>query len=210
MENSYVFRTLQTKLFTATAALVVAAVCLAPANAVTYQASQTFHAGTKIACVLDESFSSATAKYGDKFKLRIVDTSHPALAGGHITGWITDVTQPSGGTRAKITFFLTTIHLANGTKKSITAYVVNRRVTPYNPTAVAASRNMPPPVPNGVLTPGPIAWQMNFGGGSKPSVSTRGTGTLGGTIYAQSAGEPIVIASGAAVTVELQQDLTIP
>jgi hypothetical protein len=69
---------------------------------------------------------------------------------------------------------------------------------------------MPPPVPNGVLTPGPIAWQMNFGGGSKPSVSTRGTGTLGGTIYAQSAGEPIVIASGAAVTVELQQDLTIP
>lgn len=192
------------------AALLVASLVLARADATTLVPSQTFKAGTKIACVLDASINSTTLKYGDKFKLRVVDTSHPALVGSHITGWITEVTQPSGTARAQVTFFLTTIHLSNGTKKSISAYVVSKRVTPYNPVAVQAARNAPPPMPNGVLTPGPIAWQMNFGGGAKPSISTRPSGSLGGTIYAQSAHEPIVIPAGQSVTIELQQNLTIP
>jgi hypothetical protein len=209
MGSSSVFRTLQAKA-TAVAAVCVAVASFAPANATTYLPSQTFRAGTKIACVLDESINSTTAKYGDKFKLRVVDTSHAALVGSHITGWVTEVTQPSGMDRAKLTFFLTTIHLSNGTKKSISAYVVNKRVTPYNPGAVQAMRNAPPPMPNGVLTPGPVAWQMNFAGSAKPSISTRPSGSLGGTIYAQNAHEPIVIPAGQSVTIELQQDLTIP
>lgn len=208
MENSYVFQTSQVK--TALAATLIACAMSAPAGATTLIPSQTIRAGTKINCVLDMAINSATAKYGDKFKLRVVDTSHPALVGSHITGWITEVTQPSGMDRAKVTFFLTTIHLSNGTKKSISAYVVNRRVTPYNPGAVQAARNIPPPMPNGVLTPGPVAWQMNFGGSAKPAISTRPSGSLGGTIYAQNAHEPIIIPAGQSVTIELQQDLTIP
>lgn len=203
------FQTLQTKA-TAVAAVCVAVASLAPANATTLLPSQTFRAGTKIACVLDESINSTTLKYGDKFKLRVVDTSHPALVGSHVTGWITEVTQPSGMARAQVTFFLTTIHLSNGTKKSISAYVVSKRVTPYNPGANLAAQNAPPPMPHGVLTPGPVAWQMNFGGGAKPSISTRPSGSLGGTIYAQSAHEPIIIPAGQSVTIELQQSLTIP
>lgn len=201
------YRTLPAR---AAAALLAASVLLAQAQAAPFVPSQTFKAGTKIACVLDASINSTTLKYGDKFKLRVVDTSHPALVGSHITGWITEVTQPSGVARAKVAFFLTTIHLSNGTKKSISAYVVSKRVTPYNPGAVQAVRNAPPPMPNGVLTPGPVAWQMNFGGGAKPSISTRPSGSLGGTIYAQSPHEPIIIPAGQSVTIELQQDLTIP
>jgi hypothetical protein len=192
-------------------ALTLSAISLAPAGATTFVTSQTYRAGTKIACVLDETINSTTAKYGDKFKLRIVDTSHPALAGGHITGYVTEVDQPSGARRAMLRFFLTTIHLANGTKKSISAFVLSRRVSNYDPASIARARNqMPPAMAAGMVTPGPVAWQMNFGGGQSPSFSTRPSGNLGGTIYAQNTSEPIVIPAGASVTVELQQDLTIP
>ncbi len=208
---SYVFRTLPDRLSACAIALALCAVSLASAGATTLVPSQTLRAGTRIACVLDETMNSATAKYGDKFKLRVVDTSHPVLAGSHITGWVTEVRQPSGASRAMIRFFLTTIHLANGSKKSISAFVVSRRVVNYDPGALRAARNqLPPAMAAGMVTPGPVAWQMNFGGGSSPSVSNRGSGNLGGTIYAQSSSEAIVIPSGAPVTVELQQDLTIP
>ena len=211
MESSFVFRTLQAK--ATAAALVSALAAVAPAHATTFVPSQTIKAGTKIACVLDETFNSTNAKYGDKFKLRVVDTSLPVLAGSHITGWITEVDQPSGASKAKVTFFLTTIHLANGSKKSISAYVVNKRVVQYNPAAIQAYRQQMaanPPMPNGFTTPGPIAWQMNIGSGGSASVSNRPSGTIGGTIYAASTNEPIAIPAGTSVTIELQQDLTIP
>jgi hypothetical protein len=175
--------------------------------------SQTYKAGTRIACVLDESFNSTTAKYGDKFKLRIVDPSHPALQGGHITGWVTEVDQPSGLNKAKVVFFLTEIHLANGAKKPITAYVVSKRVTPYNPMAAQAARQQmmaAPPMPQGVLTPGPIAWQAKIGGSGPVQISNRPNGTVGGQIYAVNTHEPIIVPAGQPVTIELQQNLTIP
>lgn len=207
------FQTLQARIAASAVALLVGLALLAPAGATTLVPSQTYRAGTRIACVLDESLSSQTAKYGDKFKLRIVDPAHPALQGGHITGWVTEVRQPSGLSRAMVTFFLTTIHLANGEKKSITAFVVSRRVTQYNPAAVQAARQqmaVSPPMPNGVTTPGPVAWQAKIGSSGPVKISTRPSGTVGGTIWAQAPNEQIVIPAGQAVTVELQQNLTIP
>jgi hypothetical protein len=206
-----VSRTLQARLSVPALAVVLCGVSLAPAVATTLVPSQTFKAGTKINCVLDETFNSTNAKYGDKFKLRVVDPSHPALEGSHITGWITEVDQPSGLNRAKVVFFLTTIHLANGTKKPISAYVVSKRVTPYNPMAVQASRHqISAPMPNGFVTPGPIAWQAKIGSSGAVQVSNRPTGTVGGMVYAQNAHEPIVVPPGQPVTIELQQNLTIP
>jgi hypothetical protein len=185
---------------------------LTPARATTFVPSQTFRAGTRIACVLDKAVSSATAKYGDEFKLRVVDTSHPALVGSKVIGYVAEVQQPSGLNRAKMSFFLTSIVLTNGTKKSISAYVVNKRVVNYNPAAQQAARQpMMPPMPNGVTTPGPVAWQMNIGGGNGGvSVSNRPSGLLGGTVYAENDHEQIVVPAGTSVTIELQQNLTIP
>jgi len=206
-----VCQTLQAK--ATAAALLVALGSLAPARATNFIPAQTIKAGTKIACVLEEAFNSTNAKYGDKFKLRVVDTSHPALQGSWVTGWITEVDQPSGMSKAKVTFFLTTIHLSNGTKKSISAYVVSRRVTQYNPAAIQAYRQQMaanPPMPNGFTTPGPVAWQMNIGSNGSTSVSNRPTGSLGGTVYATNTHEPIVVPAGQPVTIELEQDLTIP
>jgi hypothetical protein len=208
---SYVFQTLQARTLASAVAVTLCALSSAPANATTYIPSQTIRAGTKIACVLDESFNSTNAKYGDKFKLRVVDTSHPGLAGSEVIGYVSDVTQPSGLNKAKVSFFLTSIHLSNGEKKSITAYVVNKRVVQYDPAAMQAYRQqMSAPMPNGVVTPGPIAWQMKIGGGGSPTISNRPSGLVGGTIYAQSSHEPIVIPANTSVTIELQQDLTIP
>lgn len=203
-------RTLQARFSVAAILVALCAAWVAPALSTTLVPSQTIKAGTRIACVLDKEVDSANLKYGDEFRLRIVDTAHPALVGAKIHGYVTEVRQPSGIDRAKVTFFLTSISFPNGSHKPISAYVLNKRVTPYNPAALQAARNMPPPMPNGVVTPGPVAWQMNFGGGSKPSVSNRPSGTLGGTVYAASAHEVIMVPAGTSVTVELQQDLTIP
>ncbi|MBV9718262.1 MAG: hypothetical protein JOZ77_03025 [Candidatus Eremiobacteraeota bacterium] len=192
------------------AALLVAFFALSvPAPAAQFAPSQTFKAGTKINCVLDETINSATTvEYAD-FKLRVTDPSHPALEGAEVHGYVTVVTQPSGMNRARISFLLTKIHFSNGTKKPIHAFVVNRGVVQYNPAAQQAQRNMPPPMPNGFTTPGPVAWQMNFGSGGA-SVSNRPTTAVGGTIYAANAHEPIVIHAGTAVTIQLTADLTIP
>lgn len=214
MGSNFVFRTSQAKLSALAVATAICAVALAPAGATTFVPSQTYKAGTKINTQLDESFNSATAKYGDKFQLKIVDPSYPALAGGEVVGWVTEVDQPSGSSRAKVGFFLTSIHLANGTKKPIVAYVVSKRVTQYNPAGQSAARQQmmtAGTVPNGFTTPGPIAWQARVGGGSSGvSVSNRPSTTVGGYIYAQSAHEAIVVPKGQPVTIELQQSLTIP
>jgi hypothetical protein len=206
-----VFQTLQARLSAPVVAAILCAAAFAPARSTTLVPSQTFRAGTKIACVLDKEFDSASAKYGDEFKLRIVDTSHPGLVGAKVYGYVTEVDQPSGINHAKVTFFLTSIHLPNGTHKPISAYVVNSRVVRYNPAAVQASRQSAAAVmPHGVVTPGPIAWQMNFGGSGSPSISNRPSGTLGGTVYAANTHEAIVVPAGTPVTIELQQNLTIP
>ena len=208
------FRTLQAKLSALTVAAAICAVAFAPAGATTLVPSHTYKAGTKINTTLDEAFNSTTAKYGDKFQLQVNDPSHPGLAGSEVVGWITEVDQPSGVNRAKVGFFLTSIHLSNGTKKPIVAYVVSKRVTQFNPAGQSAARQQmmsAGTVPNGFTTPGPIAWQARVGGGSNGvSVSNRPSTTVGGYIYAQSAHEPIVVPKGQPVTIELQQDLTIP
>jgi hypothetical protein len=208
MENSYVCRTLRAK------AAVVAALFLCalavPASATTLVPSQTFKAGTRIQCQLDEHMDSSKLSYGDKFKLRVVDTSFPALHGSEIVGYITDVRQPGGTTRARVGFMLTSIILPNGKKKSISATVVSRRVVPINPGVQQASRQQLSPmtgVPNGTVTPGPIAWQMRIGNGSA-SVGPE-TPNLGGYVYATNS-QPIVVNAGTPVTVELSQSLTIP
>ena len=206
------YRILQAKAPIAVAAVLVSLALSVPSRAAQFQPSQTIKRGTKIACVLDEHMDSSKLSYGDKFKLHVVDTSFPVLQGAEIIGYITDVKKPSGGEQGRVGFFLTTIHLRNGQKKSITAYVVNRRVTQYNPSAqYTARQNLSPMagVPVGTLTPGPIAWQMNLGNGPS-SVHEHRSGSLGGYIYAGASQWPVVVNAGTSVTVELAENLTIP
>jgi len=193
-------------------AVLIGAVCLAPAAAVTLVPSQTIKAGTRIACVLDERLDSSKLSYGDTFKLKVVDTSIPALHGSEIIGYITDVRAPSGANHGRVGFFLTNIQLPNGKKKAITAYVISKRVVQYNPSAQYAQRQQLSPmagVPYGTVTPGPIAWQMRIGSGP-PTVHEHQSGSLGGYIYASASQWPIIAAAGTPVTVELSESLTIP
>jgi hypothetical protein len=208
MENNYVYRTSLVKV---AAVLLAASLVPAAAGATTLVTSQTFKAGTRIACVLDEHLDSSKLAYGDKFKLRVVDTAHPALVGSEIIGYITEVRQPSGATRARVGFMLTSIRLPNGTKKSISATIVNRNVVPLNPAAQAASRQQLSPmagVPYGTVTPGPIAWQMRIGNG--PSTVQSQSPNLGGYVYATGSHEAIIVNAGTSATVQLSADLTVP
>ncbi len=209
MENNYVYRT---SLIKAAAVLLAAAIVPTAAGATTLVPSQTYKSGTKIACVLDEHLDSAKLAYGDKFKLRIVDPNFPALQGSQIIGYITDVRQPHGVDRARVGFMLTSIHLSNGEKKSMSATVVSKRVVPINPSAQYASRQQLSPmagVPYGTVTPGPIAWQMRIGNGPS-SVRSPASQNLGGYVYATSNNEPIVVNAGTPVPVELSANLSVP
>lgn len=194
------------------AALLAASLTFAQADATTFVPSQTFKTGTKIACVLDERMDSSKLAYGDKFKLRVVDAALGALHGSEIIGYITDVRQPSGTDLARVGFYLTSILLPNGSKKSISAYVVSRRVVPINPGAQSSSRQQLSPmagVPYGTVTPGPIAWQARIGSGGT-TISQHESPNLGGYVYATSAHKPIIVPAGQPVTVELSAPLTIP
>ena len=192
-------------------ALLAGLAVAAPALAATLVPSQTIKAGTKIQCTLDEHLDSSKLGYGDQFQLKVVDTSQPALQGSEIIGWITEVRQPAGATKGRVGFFLTTIQLANGKQKSITAIVVNRRVKQYNPSAQYQQRQQVSPmagVPYGTVTPGPIAWQMQMGSGPS-TVKQSQSGSLGGYVY-EEGHWPIVVNAGTPVTVQLESNLTIP
>lgn len=204
------FPTLRRNAVAAALAVLACGLPFAPALAVSYLPSQTFRAGTKIACILEETVNSATLHVGTDFKLRVADPSHPALQGATIHGYVTDVTQPGGLNRARIGFLITRIHLRNGRTKPISAYVVNRSVVQYNPAAQAAARRqLPPSQPYGTVTPGPIAWEMRIGNGP-PEIGNKPHTAVGGYLYAAKANEPIVVRYGTPVTVELANDLTIP
>jgi len=206
-----VFQTLRPKAIFTGLALMAGIAASAPALATTLVPSQTIRAGTKIQCTLDEHLDSSKLGYGDQFKLKVVDTSLPALQGSEIIGWITDVRQPAGMTKGRVGFFLTTIQLANGKEKSITAYVINKRVKQYNPSAQYQQRQQVSPmagVPYGTVTPGPVAWQMQMGNGPSTVKQTQ-SGSLGGYVY-EEGHWPIVVNAGTPVTVELAENLTIP
>jgi hypothetical protein len=208
-----VFRTSQVKARLAAALVLAAFALMQPARAVQLTPSQTFKSGTKIACTLDELLDSSKLAYGDTFKLKVVDTTYPALHGSEIKGYITDVKKPSGAQQGRVGFFLTSITLPNGTKKSITAYVVNRRVTQYNPSAQYAQRQQLSPAagrPYGSVTPGPVAWQMNLGSGPSTVTPHHQSQSLGGYVYASASQWPIIVQPGTSVTVELAESLTIP
>jgi hypothetical protein len=190
------------------------AVCftIARADATGFVPSHTYKAGTRIACVLEERLDSSKLSYGHAFRLRVVDTSLPALHDSAIIGYITEVHPPSGGNEGRVGFFLTTIELRDGEKKPISAYVVNRGVVRFNPVAQYQQRQQLAPmnnVPVGTITPGPIAWQMNAGSGpSNVRRSDTSGGAVGGYVYERH--WPVVVAAGTPVTVELAHNLTIP
>jgi hypothetical protein len=204
-----VYRTSPIKAF---AVALVALFALGRAEAAQFAPSHTYKAGTRIACVLEEHLDSSKLSYGNAFRLRVVDAAFPALHDAAIIGYVTEVHPPAGGNEGRVAFFLTTIQLRDGEKKPISAYVVNRGVVRFNPVAQYQQRQQVAPmtgVPNGTITPGPIAWQMNVGSGpSNVHRSDSSGGAQGGYVYARR--WPIVAPAGTAVTVELAQNLTIP
>ena len=186
------------------AALLVAVV--APARAATIPS------GTTLRCVLSQGVNSSTLTTGTDFKLHVDDPAQPSLAGATIHGHVTDVAGPGGLTRARIGFMLDYIRFKNGTRASIHANIVSKNVTQTNTALVQqeAVKFSLPPMPHGTVTPGPIAWQMNFRKDAAPSVSPPPAGNTSGYVYAQKSNENIVIPPGSPVTITLTSGLTTP
>ncbi|HEY1653613.1 MAG TPA: hypothetical protein VGF86_00705 [Candidatus Tumulicola sp.] len=193
-------------------AIVSAAGVVAFAALVAAAQAATISSGTSILCILAKGVDSSTLKVGTDFKLRVDDPTLPALTGAAVHGHVTDVSGPGGLSRARIGFMLDYVQFKNGTRASIHANVVSRNVTQTN-TAVAqreAVKFSLPPMPNGTVTPGPIAWQMHFRRDAAPSVSPPPAGNTSGYVYAQKSNETIVIPPGSPVTIQLTSPLTTP
>jgi hypothetical protein len=196
-------------LFAATFAVVVSPPVKAQSN---FTASTTIKAGTKLQCVLGGPVNSANVNVGDTFKLLIDDPSQPTLTGAAIHGRVTDVAAPAGLTRARIGFVLDYLTFRNGTRSAIHAIILNKNVTQTNTAAVHKEQMkfQLPPMPHGTVTPGPVAWQINFRKDAAPSVTPPPAGNTSGYLYAQKSNEPIVIPAGVQVTIQLTHDLTTP
>jgi hypothetical protein len=189
------------------------ALAVAPASATsTLTTTTTIKAGTKLLCVLGGPVDSANVHVGDTFKLLIDDPSQPALTGAAIHGRVTDVAAPAGLTRARIGFILDYLTFRNGTRSAIHAIILNKNIVQSN-TAAVHKEQMKfslPPMPAGHVTPGPVAWQINFRKDAAPSVTPPPAGNTSGYLYAQKSNETIVIPPGAPVTIQLTHDLTAP
>lgn len=193
-------------LVAATLTTVAAVAAVAPAMAATIPA------GTKILCVLSHGVDSRTVKVGTDFTLVVDDPTLPQLKGAKIHGHVTDVAGPGGLTRARIGWVIDYIKLPNGTREPIHIQATNKNVTSTN-TAQAQQEAVKfslPPMPVGTVTPGPVAWQMNFRRDAAPSVTPPPVGSSSGYVYAQQSNENIVIPPGAPVTMQLTADLTTP
>ncbi len=188
-------------------ASVVALACVATASA-----SSSIPAGTTIVCVLGQAVNSATLKVGTDFSLRVDDSSQPSLAGAAIHGHVTGVAAPAGLTRARIGFMLDYIRFKNGSRAAIHAIVVGKNVTQTNTaTAAREARKLSlPPMPNGTVTPGPIAWQLHFRRDAAPSATPPPAGNTSGYVYAQKSNETIVIPPGSPVTFQFTSALSAP
>ena len=168
--------------------------------------------GTKILCVTGQVIDSRTVKVGADFALIVDDPSLPQLQGAKIHGHVTDVAGPGGLSRARIGYVFDYIKLKNGKREPIHVQVLSKSVAQTN-TAVAQQEAVKfklPPMPVGTVTPGPIAWQLNFRKDAAPSVTPPPTGSSSGYVYAQKSNENIVIPPGAPVTMQLTADLTTP
>lgn len=183
----------------------------APTVAVT-TVSGTLPAGTVIHAAVGQLVDSRTLTVGTSFQLLIDEPTIPAIDGASIHGHITDVAQP-GIDRARIGFVLTNIHFKNGKKEPIHAQVLNKNVSYVNTAEAnreAAKFKLPPMLPVGTVTPGPIAWQITFRPGHKPSVTPPPVGNSGGFVYAANSNQNIVIPAGTLVTMKLTSNLALP
>lgn len=181
-----------------------------PFNAVAVTtSSRTIPVGTKIRCVIAQNVDSRTTAVGAGFLLRVDDPAQPALDGAWIKGHVIDVQQPGGLDRARIGFILSNVRFKDGSRDAIHAQVLGQNVTNYDPVAVKreADKFLLPKFPVGTVTPGPIAFQITFSPGAKPSIRPTPSGSTGGYIYAEKSNENIVIPAGTVVTIQLTSNL---
>jgi hypothetical protein len=200
--------------FTMPAVLAGIAIFLAssPVSAVT-TTKLTLPAGTKFTAVLHKGIDSRTLTVGSNFVLHIDEPTQPALDGATIHGHVTDVAGPTIE-RAHIGFVFDYIKFQDGSKEPIHVAVLSKNVTQTNTATAqkeAAKFKLPPMLPVGTVTPGPIAWQMTFRPGqSAPSITPGPSGLSGGTVYASNSNENIVIPPGTPVTMQLTNSLAVP
>jgi hypothetical protein len=190
-----------------------AAIALLPSGAIaaTITTGATIPAGTKIHCVLAKGVDSRTLTVGTDFKLVIDEPTMPALEGAAIHGHVTDVAGPGGLSRARIGFVFDYIQFNDKKREPIHAQVLSKNVT-YTNTAVARQESVKfklPPMPQGTVTPGPIAWQMTFRRDAAPSVTPPPVGSSSGYVYASNSNENIVIPPGNPVTIQLTNSLAV-
>jgi len=172
----------------------------------------TLPAGTILHTRLDETLDTGDLRVGERFTFR-VRAPYPrdarGLAGARISAYVTGITRPGNGRRARIGLVFARIVFAHGDAEPIAAYVddaaFSRRVpgdfTPRDLDVVSASSVGRIPTLGGHLQNDTLA---EFTFGPKPQRVT------GAYAYADRSGVELVLPENQAYDLELAQGLPVP
>jgi hypothetical protein len=166
----------------------------------------TLPAGTILHARLDETVSTTDARVGERFTFHVA-APYPrnarGLAGARISAYVTDITRPGNGRRARIGLVFAHIIFAHGDAEPITAFTRRepRDFAPRDIDVANPSGSRRVPMLGGRLQNQTLA-EVTFG----PKASQ----VTGAYVYAARGGAELVLPENQAYNVELARGLPVP
>lgn len=172
----------------------------------------TLPAGTILHTRLDNTLNTAATAVGQYFAFRVLEPyprNARRLAGARISAYVTDVTRPGGGRRARIGFVFGRIVFANGVAEAIGAYVndfsfVRREPADFAPSATAMA------FPNVTNAPVMLGGRPQSRTLLEVDIGPKPARPTGGYAYADRAGMELLLPENRAYDVELARGLRLP
>ncbi|MGZ3499065.1 MAG: hypothetical protein ACXWNK_14635 [Vulcanimicrobiaceae bacterium] len=191
---------------------LLSSLCLLYAYVPLAATAASFAKGTVVKTELAQPVATATLKPGDSIELRVVQPypdNDPNWEGARIAMHVTDVTQGTPGTRARVGFLFDRITLRTGASKPFAAFVISSAVvrrggSSSSQSSAGMAQAQPPSSITGRSQTSTVFWQHKVGSGSSNTAPT------GGYAYARQPGVEVTLPEGSVVTLELASPLDIP
>jgi hypothetical protein len=149
---------------------------------------------------------------GERFTFRVIEP-YPRgagrLAGARVCAYVTDVTRPGGGIRARIGFVFARIIFSNGAAEPISAYVDDISFVQRRP-ADFAPRDVTGVSPYGVGNLPRLGGRLQNDVLAEIEIGPKPLRPTGGYAYAERGGTELLLPENHAYDVELARGLILP
>jgi hypothetical protein len=172
----------------------------------------TLPAGTILHARLDETVSTTDARVGERFTFHVA-APYPrnarGLAGARISAYVTDITRPGNGRRARIGLVFAHIIFAHGDAEPITAYVDDPAFTRREP-GDFAPRDIDVANPSGSRRVPMLGGRLQNQTLAEVTFGPKASQVTGAYVYAARGGAELVLPENQAYNVELARGLPVP